>query len=144
MTYKFQKTFFKDIQAFCIANVLVLLVPLNKGWYLKDYPPLLSIYVQNSSTPLTLDVQFQPTPPPLPASPNDKQSVKRKHNPRMTMYVIRSLLQVGFCFQYQLINLIWLSFDLFSFSWSRTMYFFVALCSCVCRCPKVSRNVFYL
>ena len=66
MTYKFQKAFFKGIQAFCITNILVLLVPHNKGWYLKDSPPLLSIYVQNSSTPLTLDVQFQPTPPSPP------------------------------------------------------------------------------
>ena len=39
-------------------------------------------------------------------------------------YVKRSFLQVGFRFQYQLINLDWLSFDFFSFS------FFVALYSC--------------
>ena len=32
------------------------------------------------------------------------------------IYIIRSFLQVVFCFQYQLINLAWLSFDLFSFS----------------------------
>ena len=69
--------------------------------------------------------------------------MKRKHNPRMTIYVIRSFLQVGFHFQYQLINLVWLSFDFFSFSWSLTIYFFVALYSCVCSCPKVL-NVFYL
>ena len=51
-------------------------------------------------------------PPPLP-SPSDKQSVKRKHNPRMTFIcyqVIMSFLQVGFRFQYQLISLVWLSF----------------------------------
>ena len=34
-------------------------------------------------------------------------------------YVIRSFLQVGFRFQYQLINLVWLSIDFFSFSWSQ-------------------------
>ena len=33
-------------------------------------------------------------------------------------YVIRSFLQFGFRFQYQLINLVWLSSDFFSFSWS--------------------------
>ena len=44
--------------------------------------------------------------PPRP-SPNDNQSIKRKHNPRMTIicYQVRSFLQVGFCFQYQLSNL---------------------------------------
>ena len=36
----------------------------------QDHPPPLSIYVQISSTPLTLDVQFQMNLP----SPNDKQS----------------------------------------------------------------------
>ena len=34
------------------------------------------------------------------------------------LYVIRSFFQVGFRFQYQLINLFWFSFDFFSFSWS--------------------------
>ena len=41
----------------------------------------MSIYLQNSSTPLPLDVQFQTNP----RSPNDNQSIKRKHNPRMTI-----------------------------------------------------------
>ena len=41
----------------------------------------------------------------------DNQSIKRKNNPRMTIYVIRSFLQVGFRFQHQLINLVWLSVD---------------------------------
>ena len=60
------------------------------------------------------------------------------------LYVIRSFLLVGFRLQYQLINLAWLSFDFFSFSWSITIYFFVVLYSCVCSCPKISQNVFYL
>ena len=46
-------------------------------------PHPLSIYVQNSSTPLTLYVEFQ-TNSPLP-SLNDNQSIKRKHDPRMTI-----------------------------------------------------------
>ena len=57
-----------------------------------------------------------------PPSPNNNQSIKRKHNPRMTitknirelLHVIRSFLQVGFRFQYQLINLVLLSIDFFS------------------------------
>ena len=47
-------------------------------------PNPLSSRVQNSSTHLTLNVQFQTTPPPKP-SPNYNQSVKRKHNPRMNI-----------------------------------------------------------
>ena len=37
------------------------------------------------------------------------------------LYVIRSfyLFFFGFCFQYQLINFVWLSIDIFSFSWSQ-------------------------
>ena len=34
--------------------------------------------------------------------------------------------------------LTWLLFDFFSFSWSRTICFFVALYSWVCSCPKIS------
>ena len=56
------------------------------------------------------------------------------------LYVIRSFLQVGFRFQYQPINLVWLSFDFFSFSWSLTISFFVVLWSCVCKYPKMSRD----
>ena len=50
-------------------------------------PPPLSSYVQNSFTPLTLDAQFQTNLSPHPHSltPNDNQSIKRKHNPRMTI-----------------------------------------------------------
>ena len=53
----------------------------------QDPSPSLSSYVQYSSIPLTLAVQFETnTPlPPLSLSPNDNQSIKRKHNPRMTM-----------------------------------------------------------
>ena len=41
----------------------------------------------------------------------------KENNPRTKLsYDIRSFLQVGFRFQYQLINLAWLSFDSFSFT----------------------------
>ena len=86
--------------------------------------------------------------------PNDNQSIKRKHNPRMTIVCcqVRSFLQVGFCFQYQLTDLVWLSINSFciylkqissKLNWTRTMYFFVALYSCVWSCPKISRNAFF-
>ena len=51
----------------------------------QDPPPSLSSYVQCSSIPLTLDVQFQTNPLSLSLSSNDNQSIKRKHNPRMTI-----------------------------------------------------------
>ena len=44
--------------------------------------PLLFIYVQTYYTPLTLDVQSQTNPL---SSPNDNQSINRKHNLRMTI-----------------------------------------------------------
>ena len=58
-----------------------------------------------------------------PPSSNDNQSIKRKH-----------IIQVGFDFQYKLINIIWISFDFFLLS--LTTCFFVAWYSCVCSCPK--------
>ena len=73
----------------------------------------LSIQVQNFSIHLTLDIQFQTN---FPLSPSDNQSIKRKHNPKMTIYVIRSSLQINFRLHYQHINLFCLSFDFFSFS----------------------------
>ena len=60
------------------------------------------------------------------------------------LYVIKPYVQVGFRFQYELINLVWLSFDFFSFSWSLSICFVVALYSCVCICSKISQNVFCL
>ena len=36
------------------------------------------------------------------------------------LYVIRSFLQADFHFQYQLINLAWLSIDFFRFSWNQS------------------------
>ena len=70
------------------------------------------------------------------------KSIKRKHNLRMTIKCYQVLFQVGFRFQFQLINLVWLSFDFFSFSWSLTICFFVALYSCVCSCPKYHKMSF--
>ena len=53
--------------------------------------------------------------PLVPSSTNDK-----KHNPGITIVMLPGpFLQVGFCFQFQLINLVWLSIDFFPFSWSQ-------------------------
>ena len=53
------------------------------------HPTLLSIYVLNSSTPWPWTSNLKLTTPP---SPNNNQSIKRKHNPRMTIICY----QVGF------------------------------------------------
>ena len=86
-------------------------------------PTPLFIYIQNSSTPLTLDVQFQTNPLSLQMITNQ---LKEAIIQGWLLHVIRSFLQVSFCFQYQLINLSWLSFDSFSFSWNLTICIFVA------------------
>ena len=57
----------------------------------------------------------------------------------MTIYVIRSFLHVGFRFQHQLVNLAWLSFDFFSFSWSLTICFF---CGFTLLCVLLSSKCF--
>ena len=102
------------------------------------FPPIphLSIYVQNSSTSLTLDVQFQTNPrPDTPYLPAFLQIIANQLKENIIqerlLYVIRSFLQVGFRFQYQLINLVWLSLDFFLFSWSLPICFFVVLYSYV-------------
>ena len=55
-----------------------------------------------------------------------------------TEFIKHKFFHMGF------FNLVWLSFDLFLFSWSPTICFSVALYSCLWICPKISRNAFYL
>ena len=83
----------------------------------QDPPPHLSSYVQNSFTPLTLHVQFQTNPLPLQMITNH---LKENIIQGWLLYINRFFLQVGFCFQYQLINLVWLSIEFFPFIWSQT------------------------
>ena len=45
-----------------------------------------------------------------------------------------------FRYQYQLINIVWLYFELFSFSWSLPICFFVALYLSVWSCSKIPRK----
>ena len=56
-------------------------------------PPPLSIYVQNSSTHLTLDVQFQTTPPPFQMITNQ---LKENIIQGRLLFVTRSFFQVIF------------------------------------------------
>ena len=59
------------------------------------------------------------------------------------LYVIRTFFKVGFRFQYQLINLDWLSFEFFSFNWSLIISFLVDLYSWMRNCPKIEQNILY-
>ena len=95
--------------------------------------PPFSIYIQNSSIPLTLDAQFQMNPP-LQMITNQLQDNIIKG----WLYVIRSFFQVNFRIQYQLVNFVWLSFDLFLFSWNHTTYFFEAF---ILFCVQLSKNI---
>ena len=73
---------------------------------------------------------------PLPSHWMISNQLKENIIQGRLLYVIRSFLQVGFRFQYQLINLVWLSFDFFSFSWSFTIRISVVLYFCV----QLSKN----
>ena len=95
------------------------MIHIWRPWKLSNFqdPPL-------TSYPSTSKI----LPPPWPWASNFKglplpiplQMITNKlkeNNPRTKLsYDIRSFLQVGFRFQYQLINLAWLSFDFFSFT----------------------------
>ena len=127
--YKFPKIIRDDIQM--TSKVI--------AQFLRPSTPL-PIYVQICSSPLTLDIQLQMKPPLQVITNQLKENIVQG----WLSYVIRFFLQVGFCFQYQLISLAWLSFDFLSFSWSLIISFFLALYSCVRSYPKISQNVFYL
>ena len=69
---------------------------------------------------MTLDVQYQTNlPPPFPFQTITNQ-LKGNIVLGWLLYVIRSFLHVDLRFQYQLINLVWLSIDFFSFNWSQS------------------------
>ena len=116
------------------------------GWYTYDIhencpifkTPTPIVHLRpNFFYPLVLGRPFSNEPPPFLMITNQfKQNIIQGR----LLCVTRSFLQVGFCFQYHLINLVWLFFDVFLFSWSFTTCFFVALYSCVYSCTKISRN----
>ena len=110
-------------QVFLVKLVLFVLGDDTHMTSMKIFktPTPLSSYVQNSSTALTLDVQFQTNCSPQPLRfPLRTNQLKGNIILGWLLYVIRSFLQVGFRFQYQLINLVWLSIDFFSFSWNQS------------------------
>ena len=101
------------------------------GFIFRDDTHMASMRIVQFSRSPTLFVQLRPifihpldlgrpipNEPPLPLSlsSNDNQSVKRKHNPRMTMICYQVFPSGRLFFHYQLINLLWLSIDFFPFS----------------------------
>ena len=75
------------------------MIHIWRPWKLSNFqdpPPLLSIYVQNSPTPLTLDAQFQVN---LPLQMITNQ-LKGNIIQGWLLYDIMSFIQVGFHFQY--------------------------------------------
>ena len=106
-------------------------------------PPTPLVYFwPNFFYPFDLRCPISKEPSPLPSNMITNE-LKDNIIQGWLLYVIRSFLQVDFHIHYQLINLVWFSCDFFSFSRSLTICFFVALCSCVRSCPKISRNVFF-
>ena len=104
----------KTVNIFTIHKSLGM-IHIRRPWKLANFqePPLpLSIYVQNSSTPLTLEVQFQ-TKPPLQLINNQ---LKENIIQVWLLYVIRFFLQVGFhAFIFSINSLILSGFPLTSF-----------------------------
>ena len=112
----------------------------------QDPPPLLSIYVQNSSTPLTLDVQFQTKW--VRPSPNDNQSIKRKHNPRLTIICYHVLLSNRLSFSLSTHYLILSGFPLTSFhladaSLSAFLWLYTLVCAVVQKYHEMSFTYIY-
>ena len=108
------------------------------GWYTYDAHENYPIFKTHTPCPSTSKIL-----PPLdlgrpisnkPHFPNDNQSIKRKHNPRMTITCYQ-VLAFRSAFVFSINPLVWISFDFFSFSWS--LCFFVALYLCV----QLSKNI---
>ena len=92
--------------------------------------------VQFSSPSTTMSTTSISLPPPWSWTSNYKRNppiqiitnqLKENIIQGWLLHDIRFFFHVGFGFQYQLINLVWFSFDFISFSWSLTICFFVAL-----------------
>ena len=98
--------------------------------------------------PLDLGRPISNESPPLQLSTNQLKENIIQGWLLYLLYIIRSFLQASFLFQYQIINLVWLSFDFFSFTWNLTICFFVEFCSCtlvlLCSFPQLSSKCLWL
>ena len=105
----------------------------NQGWYTYDVlencpifetprPPIPLVHLRPTfSHSLKLWRPVSNNQTTLPLLQMITRQLKESIIQGWLLYVIRSFLQVGFPFQYQLINLVWLSFG-----WCLTTCFFVA------------------
>ena len=101
-----------------LLQIYISRKPLFKGQSPVNLTPTpLSSYVQNSSNPLNLGCPIS-NQLPLPLQIITNQLTENLIQGWL-LHIIRSFLQVGFCSQYQLINLAWLSIDSYPFSWSQ-------------------------
>ena len=128
-----------EIVYFC--NVIFTRISsYNKGWHtcdvLENCPvfktphPACPYYIQYTSTPLTLDVHIQTNPTP---SPNDNQSIKRTHNPRMTI-ICYQVLSSGWFFRINSLifsGFPWNSFNLAEASLSAFLWLCILVCAVV-------------
>ena len=119
--------------------------PLKLSNFEDPYLPCSStIYVQNSSIPLTMDVQFQTNPPP-PISFQKITSQLKQNNPSKGDYYMLSGPSFRSAFVVSINSLVLSSFPwTLSFSWNFFICFFMILYSDVCSCPEISGNIFYL
>ena len=69
--------------------------------------------------PLDLGHPVSNKSPSFPSYNQITNQLKKNIIQGWLLYVIRSFLQVVFCFYHQLINLVWLSIDFFPFCWSQ-------------------------
>ena len=150
LLYMLRKRFFSRIYRDGIKNVIhnrddkdmtsMKIVQLSRP------PTPTSIYVQNSSTSLNLGVQFQTNLPP--SAPSLQMITNQLKENIIQGWLSSPSFRSDFVFSINSLHgswlIVWLSFDFFSFNWSLTICLLVALYSCLCGCPKTSRNVFYL
>ena len=116
------------------------MLPMKIDQFSRPPTPPLSIYIQNSSNPLALDVQFQTIPP---SSPKDNQSIKKIYNPSMTIMLSGSSCRSAFVFSIN--SLILSDFPLTSFHLTKaSLSAFSWLYILVCAVVQKYHKMFYL
>ena len=118
-------TFAGKIYSVCFFRLGM--IHIWRPWKFSQFsrPPKPLVHLSPPSWPWTSNFKRTLPPPPLQMKTNRlKENILQQG---WLLHVIRSFLQIDFRFQHQLINLVWLYFDFFSFSWSLTICFFVAL-----------------
>ena len=120
---------------------------IKRPWKLSNFqdpPPPLSIYVQNSSIPLILEVQFQANSPLFSKWWPINQLIKRKQNPRRYIYIyFLSGPSFRSAFVFNINSLILFGFPLVSFylaepSLSAFSWLYTLVCAVVQKYHEIS------